>query len=83
MGGLFSCHIVIEICRRAALKCVCEHAQSVHTVPLAANHWDPKPQERDGLHAKLSPSGFSSWFVYGVQWELLLLLSFSLIRCVL
>ena len=51
-----------QLYRHVALKCVCEHshsAQGVQIVPLAANHWNPKPQ-RDRLPAKLSPLGFPS-----------------------
>lgn len=35
-----------------------ECAHSVHIAPLAANHLNPKPQERNRLLAKLSPLGF-------------------------
>lgn len=33
-------------------------AHSGHIVPLAANHINPEPQERDRLPVKLNPSGF-------------------------
>lgn len=46
------------------LKCVNmrKRAHSVHIVPLAANHWNPEPQERDRLPLKLSPLGFPAGF---------------------
>lgn len=39
-----------------------KRAHSVHIVPLAANHWNPEPQERDRLPLKLSPLGFPAGF---------------------
>lgn len=46
------------------LKCVNmqKSAHSVHIVPLAANHWNPEPQERNRLPLKLSPLGFPAGF---------------------
>lgn len=42
---------LLKIYCHMALKCLCERAQSaqgVHIVPLAANHWNPKPRGERG-----------------------------------
>lgn len=41
-------------------------------MPQAANHWNPKPQERDRLLAELSPSGFRLGSIKMKQYSLCL-----------
>lgn len=45
-------HGTCALCKRTHSE------QGVHRVPPAASQWNPKPQERNWLSAKLSPLGF-------------------------